>query len=142
MSGIVYNSLAVALAFKEMPWKRCATLPAGLTPLHQAVLDGNLAAVTLLIEHGADVNRQDEDTWTPLHAACAEGHADVAEYLIQKGADKTLKTEDGERPIDLVDPTDFDTISVMLRGQVGQGQCDDDGDDDTDDAVDSGQLKT
>ncbi|OWF34577.1 Protein phosphatase 1 regulatory subunit 27 [Mizuhopecten yessoensis] len=50
----------------------------GLTPLHQAVLDGNMMAVRLLIEHGANVNKQDEDSWSPLHAACAEGHADIA----------------------------------------------------------------
>ena len=50
----------------------------GMTPLHQAVLDGNFSAVRMLIRHGADVNRQDDDSWTPLHAACAEGHADIA----------------------------------------------------------------
>ena len=48
-----------------------------MTPIHQAALDGNLAAVSLLVSNGADVNKQDEDTWTPLHAACAEGHSDV-----------------------------------------------------------------
>ncbi|KAH3846679.1 hypothetical protein DPMN_088981 [Dreissena polymorpha] len=37
---------------------------AGLTPLHQAVLDGNEAAVRLLVTHGADINKQDEDSWT------------------------------------------------------------------------------
>ncbi|XP_052273038.1 protein phosphatase 1 regulatory subunit 27-like isoform X2 [Dreissena polymorpha] len=52
---------------------------AGLTPLHQAVLDGNEAAVRLLVNHGADVNKQDKDSWTPLHAACAEGHADIVQ---------------------------------------------------------------
>ena len=50
---------------------------AGLTPLHQGVLEGNLQAVKLLVMHGADVNRPDSDTWTPLHAACAEGHAEI-----------------------------------------------------------------
>ena len=54
-------------------------LISGLTPLHQAVLDGNLDAVELLVKHGADINKQDDDTWTPLHAACAEGHAEIAE---------------------------------------------------------------
>lgn len=49
----------------------------GLSPLHMAVLEGNLNAVKLLVEHGADVNRRDTDTWTPLHAACAEGHTDI-----------------------------------------------------------------
>lgn len=49
----------------------------GLTPLHQAVLDGNIAVTKLLVAHGADVNKQDEDFWTPLHAACAEGHSEI-----------------------------------------------------------------
>ena len=52
-----------------------------MTPLHQAALDGNLIAVRMLIGHGADVNKLDEDTWTPLHAACAEGHVAVAKYV-------------------------------------------------------------
>ena len=50
----------------------------GMTPLHQAVLDGNMMAVRMLVGHGADINKRDDDTWTPLHAACAEGHVDVA----------------------------------------------------------------
>lgn len=53
----------------------------GMTALHQAALDGNLVAVRLLVRHGADVNKQDDDTWTPLHAACAEGHVDIARYV-------------------------------------------------------------
>ena len=52
-------------------------LTAGLTPLHQAVLDGNESAVRLLVAHGAAINKQDDDSWTPLHAACAEGHANI-----------------------------------------------------------------
>ena len=55
----------------------------GLTPMHQAVLDGNIAAVQILIAHGADINKQDDDYWTPLHAACAEGHADIVEYVFR-----------------------------------------------------------
>ena len=55
--------------------------PAGLTPLHQAVLEGNLQAVKLLVMHGADVNKTDSDTWTPLHAACAEGHSEIVRYV-------------------------------------------------------------
>ncbi|CAC5364524.1 protein phosphatase 1 regulatory subunit 27-like [Mytilus californianus] len=87
---------------------------AGLTPLHQAVLDGNLMAVRLLVEHGANINKQDDDYWTPLHAACAEGHAEIAQILLDHGADRTILTDEGERPLDLVDPSDFATIRVML----------------------------
>ncbi|KAH9498270.1 hypothetical protein Btru_009533 [Bulinus truncatus] len=86
-----------------------------LTPLHNAVLEGNLAAVKLLLQHGADVNKKDVDTWTPLHAACANGEADIARYLLSKGASKDIKTNDGERPLDLCDARDFSVISVMLE---------------------------
>lgn len=96
---------------------------AGLTPLHQAVLDGNLAAVRLLVAHGADINKQDDDSWTPLHAACAEGYADIVAFLLEKGADKTILTEEGERPLDLVEPTDLETIRVML-GNIQQTDSD------------------
>jgi ankyrin repeat protein len=53
-------------------------LCAGLSALHQAVLDDNLGVVRILHSHGADLNLQDADSWTPLHAACANGCADIA----------------------------------------------------------------
>lgn len=92
----------------------------GLTPLHNAVLEGNLGAVELLVQHGADVNRQDADTWTPLHAACANGEADIARFLLSKGASKDIKTADGERPLDLCDARDFAVISVMLESETSR----------------------
>ena len=39
----------------------------------QAVLDDNLVMVRLLIQHGAKMNKKDEDGWTPLHASAANG---------------------------------------------------------------------
>ncbi|XP_023931207.1 protein phosphatase 1 regulatory subunit 27-like [Lingula anatina] len=107
---------------------------AGLTPLHTAVLDGNFAAVRLLIRHGADINKQDEDTWTALHAACSEGHVDIARYLLKRGADPLIRTDEGERPLDLVDASDFAMIKVMLeatnKAKKDKGIDDDDDDDD------------
>ena len=37
--------------------------------------------------------------------------------LLRHGADSNILTEDGERPIDLVEPTDMATIKVMLENQ-------------------------
>ncbi|KAF6035297.1 PPP1R27 [Bugula neritina] len=109
---------------------------AGLTALHQAVLDGNFKAVRLLLKHGADVNKVDEDSWTPLHAACAEGQADIARYLLKQGADPSILTDDGERPIDLCDHTDMPTIRVLLRAQSSDiAVSDDAADNDDDDTI-------
>ncbi|KAL4237944.1 hypothetical protein ACF0H5_002654 [Mactra antiquata] len=108
---------------------------AGLTPLHQAVLDGNESAVRLLVSHGADINKQDDDSWTPLHAACAEGHADIVQFLLDNGADKSILTDEGERPLDLVEPSDFATIRIMLANV--QSSADDQSDDDNLDETDA-----
>ena len=50
-----------------------------MTPLHQAVVDGNIGAVKILLANGSDPNKKDEDTWTPLHAACANGEDEIAQ---------------------------------------------------------------
>ena len=50
-----------------------------MTPLHQAVVDGNYGVVKILLHNGSHVDKVDEDSWTPLHAACANGEAEIAE---------------------------------------------------------------
>jgi len=89
----------------------------GMTALHQAVLDDNLVMVRLLIQHGAKINKKDEDGWTPLHAAAANGLHHIARYLIAQGADKDALTEEDEKAVDLVDQEDYKTISVLLNTQ-------------------------
>ncbi|KAF0308849.1 Protein phosphatase 1 regulatory subunit 27 [Amphibalanus amphitrite] len=119
----------------------------GLTALHQAALDGNLPVVRILTRFGADLNCRDTDSWTPLHAACSMGHHHVARYLLESGADPTLLTEDGERPLDLVDPSDLATVAVMLQpplvGHSAEEEEEEDEDEDensdhSDDHVDNG----
>lgn len=90
----------------------------GMTPLHQAVVDGNEEAVRLLVSNGCDVNRQDADSWTPLHTACACGHTNISRYLLENGADPRTLTADGERAMDLIEPGDMSTISVVLRHKM------------------------
>ena len=74
INSIIILKLHVPNYYSFIKWMYIWT---GMTPLHQAIMDGNFAAVRLLVLHGADVNRKDDDTWTPLHAACSEGHADI-----------------------------------------------------------------
>ena len=49
------------------------TEPASYLTTLQAVLDDNLVMVRLLIQHGARLDKKDDDGWTPLHAAAANG---------------------------------------------------------------------
>lgn len=88
---------------------------AGMTALHQAILDENLVVVRLLIHHGAEVNKEDEDSWTPLHAAAANGLHQIAAFLLSKGAIRGLKTDEGETALDLVDPEDTKMAELLSQ---------------------------
>lgn len=86
---------------------------AGMTALHQAVLDDSLVLVRLLLLHGAHIDKTDTDSWTPLHAASANGHYNIVRYLLSQGADPDKETEDGETAADLVDEEDRRTLAVL-----------------------------
>jgi len=88
---------------------------AGMTALHQAVLDENLVLVRLLIHHGARVDKQDEDSWTPLHAAAANGLHQIAALLLSKGAKRDLRTDEGETALELVDPEDTRMLDLLKQ---------------------------
>ncbi|XP_012674005.2 protein phosphatase 1 regulatory subunit 27b [Clupea harengus] len=76
----------------------------GMAAIHEAVLSGNLACVKLLVEHGADIQQQDEEGWSPLHMACSDGFPDIARYLLLLGAHVNVENQDGDKPADLIDP--------------------------------------
>jgi ankyrin repeat protein len=62
----------------------------GATPLHWAAWRGHEEIVALLLEAGADVGAQWQDSHvggTPLHAAAHGNQRAIAELLIQHGAD-------------------------------------------------------
>jgi len=96
---------------------------AGMTALHQAVLDNNLVVVKILLHHGAEIDKVDIDSWTPLHAAAANGHHAIAKYLVSQGANKNAMTDEGESPEELVDPNNQDTLNALL-GEVDKGERD------------------
>ncbi len=60
------------------------------TPLIEASRKGDLDAVKLLVEKGADVNAKGEAWYGPLHCACENQHVDVAVYLLASGADVNI----------------------------------------------------
>ncbi|XP_066934594.1 poly [ADP-ribose] polymerase tankyrase-2-like [Clytia hemisphaerica] len=57
------------------------------TPLTLACEKGNLEAVKILIDNGAEVNKKDGKTIRPLYQACVSGHREIIEHLIEEKAD-------------------------------------------------------
>lgn len=76
--------------------------------MYAATEEGHLDVVTLLIEHGADVNVSPKgpaavklqiENKTPLLIACVRNYGDIARYLIESGADVNIKTGSGSSPL-------------------------------------------
>ena len=73
----------------------------GRTPLHIAALDGRTEIAALLIEQGADINKQINSTMqgTPLICAVANNNEDVVRLLLEKGAAVNLAGGSGITPL-------------------------------------------
>lgn len=69
------------------------------TPLHNAAITRNTRAMRLLIELGADVDRQEVGGRTALHLVCGDRQAlngSCAEFLLAIGADVRVITNQGQ----------------------------------------------
>jgi ankyrin repeat protein len=69
---------------------RCST---GETALHSAVREDSREAARLLLERGADPNKQDVDGWTPLFYAKSR---EAIQILLQSGADPKIQDQVGD----------------------------------------------
>ncbi|SCV27628.1 uncharacterized protein FFB14_01645 [Fusarium fujikuroi] len=73
-------------------------------PLHQAVNDGNLDIVRLLVRHGAELDEHDSRGCTPLHRALSGGartkgnlRSAIVDCLLEAGADPWKTQEDSKK---------------------------------------------
>ncbi len=96
-----------------------AVTPQGETTLTLVISSGNLDAVKLLVEHGADVNYQKktlkQNGNTALAQAAAAGQLAIAEYLISKGARIDAHDGMGNTPLTLAAYNDHaDMVELLL----------------------------
>jgi ankyrin repeat protein len=82
----------------------------GNTPISVAITWGDLEAVKLLVEGGADSNARMERRSTPLHEAISAGEFEIARYLVQLGADQSIKDDRGKLPRDMCWEGEWDGI--------------------------------
>ena len=59
----------------------------GITPLHYAVIKGNLEITDILLSYGANVNARNNFNETPLHCAFHSSPLKVVHKLLDNGAD-------------------------------------------------------
>jgi uncharacterized protein len=71
----------------------------GLTALHFAVREGDLASAKALIDAGADVNQVSEFGWTPLLIATQNRFYQLGMYLMEQGANPNIANEGGWNPL-------------------------------------------
>ena len=74
----------------------------GSTPLHCAVWKGQVEAVALLLDSGADVNAHNQNDHygtTPLHAAAHANQTKIAQLLVEHGADLKAQDMNGKTPL-------------------------------------------
>jgi ankyrin repeat protein len=74
----------------------------GETPLLQIIRANPFALLRWLVDHGADINFQDQKGCSPLHYAVKRNHT-LAQIvmLLKLGANQNLSAKDGQSPISL-----------------------------------------
>jgi uncharacterized protein len=85
----------------------------GETALHIVAIWGDVEAIAVLVENGADINKQGEEGFTPLHYAAEQDHLEAVQCLISLGA-KNLRNVDGDTPKELAQVLGHDAIFNYL----------------------------
>ncbi len=88
----------------------------GMTALHLAIRQGQAAAVTALVEAGADLNLVSAgDKTSPLLMSIVNGQFDLALYLLEHGANPNLASENGVAPL-------YAVVNVQWAPKAGYPQ--------------------
>ena len=69
------------------------------TPLQHAILQRQPAAVRLLLDRGADLNRGAGGSLTPLFLAAGDTDPAILKLLLARGADPSVENENGATPL-------------------------------------------
>ncbi len=86
------------------------------TPLHRAMVQGNVEVVRALLEYHAKLEYPNERGQTPLHIACSAGQADVVKLMITEfNANWKAKDEQGRTPCDLAKEYGHESVQKFFK---------------------------
>lgn len=86
------------------------------TALHIAAAEGNVEALKLLMDHGADLEQRDFNGWNALIYACRKDQKAAVEFLLANGADPSAKDKGGRTAATLAREAHHDDIASICAG--------------------------
>jgi hypothetical protein len=94
--------------FLQSPARECIDVNApdaeGTPPLIYASCFGHQDVVTILLDAGAEVDRQDKNQWSSLMWAMTNRHKGIAKLLLDHGASPDVKSSTGRTAHDFLAP--------------------------------------
>jgi|SRR4030095_7987828 ankyrin repeat protein len=90
----------------------------GETPLHVAVVQGDVAAIKTLLAAGADINAKGEHGYTALHEAVEQGKIDIVKLLLALGSSIAATNDDGLSTLELARVTGREDIVAELQDKL------------------------
>lgn len=95
----------------------CMADELGRSPLHLAVIHGQMAIVNVLINAGADVNAVDRlKKYTPLHYAAFYSYPKILMFLLSRRADLFMSDDEGNLPLHLAAANGCPaTVQILLQ---------------------------
>ncbi|XP_071490434.1 cyclin-dependent kinase 4 inhibitor C-like [Diadema antillarum] len=117
----VMNMMRPDITRLLLEWKADPNVPdpdVGRTPLHDAVEQGYLETVSLLLDHGANALAQDNWGNTPAHIAAETGNSDRIKQvleLLHRTATLTEVNHNGQTPLDVAMTNGHQDIVLFLQ---------------------------
>jgi hypothetical protein len=107
----------------ELPWgfEAAAELgphtrsTSGDTPLHIAAIRGEVRAIELLLNAGAEIDASGENGFTPLHYAVEQVKLEAVRVLLARGASVEARNDFNETPRDIAELRNDQAIRALLH---------------------------
>ncbi|RPA81078.1 hypothetical protein BJ508DRAFT_414941 [Ascobolus immersus RN42] len=91
----------------------------GTSPLIYASCFGHEDVVTVLLQHGANVDQQDRNQWSSLMWAMTNKHRGIAKILLDHGASPDVRSTSGRTVFDFAEPDSEMSDYLKNSGYIG-----------------------